>query len=221
MPEHHVQLCYVNTFASVWEYDEAFRAGTIDFGSAIGAVCPVCGGIADYGPIGPYERGVVELFPLRRGRVGIARFRCRKTCRTFSLLPYQLAPYHQYTVASMLTVLLLAQQVQFEEGKGMGQVVAELPGDCDATPWLLLLWLTVVLRGLRRAHAVLAVGHDLGGVRSGHRRRERLEEVYAYLHAFTGPGPPRARAERLLLHHARRSKRFLLGTPSQQRTLVV
>lgn len=218
MPEHQVQLCYVNTFASIWEYDETFRGGAIDFNPVVGHRCPICGA-QDYGPIAPYYRWVIELFPLREGRVPIARFRCRKTGRTFSLLPHQLAPYHKYTVASMLTVLLLAHQVHCEDGKGMGAVVAELPGDCDVTPWLLLLWLNIVLRGLRRAHAVLAIGHDLGAIRSRQRRWERLEEVYAYLRAFSGPGPPRASAERLVLHHARRARSFLAGTPSQQRHL--
>jgi hypothetical protein len=216
MPEHQVQLCYVNTFASIWEYNEAVRAGTIDFSPVIGPRCPVCGAM-DHGSIAPYYRWVIELFPFRKGRVAIARFRCRKTGRTFSMLPHQLAPYHKYSVASMLTVLLLAQQVHCEDGKGMNRVVAELPGDCDVTPWLLLLWLSVTVRGLRRAHAVLAVGHDLSHIRSRHRRWERLEEVHAYLQPFSGPGPPRASAERLVLHHARRARSFLVGTPSQQR----
>jgi hypothetical protein len=219
MPEHQIQLCYVNSFASIWEYDEAIRAGDIDLGPAIGPRCPICGGMPDWGPIASYYRGVVELFPFREGQVRIARFRCGKTGQTFSLLPHQLAPYHSYTSASMLTALLLAHQVLCIDKEGVSQAVAELPSDCNVTPWLLMLWLRLALRGLRRAHAELAVGYELGHIRSANRRRGQLEEVAMYLQVFagTGPGPPRRGADRLVLHHARRSRFFLLGTPSQHR----
>ena len=49
-------------------------------------MCPLCGQAGCWREIAPYERGVVELFPFRRGMVLVARFQCRARMRTFSLL---------------------------------------------------------------------------------------------------------------------------------------
>lgn len=213
-----IQLCYVNSFGSIWEYASAARDGTIAYESAIGVSCPICGGHPCHRPIAPYNRWVVELFPFRRERVPVARFQCRRTLKTFSMLPFQLAPYHQYTVATMLTALVLAQQVLIEDGKGLGQTVLELPVESLVTTWLLRCWLGKVLKGLRRAHAELAVGHDLVGICTGRGLHDDLSEVRFYLTAFSGRGPPGCRsANHLIEHHARRTRRFLVGAPSHVR----
>jgi len=34
---------YNNSFSSVFEYEEAFQLGKIDWASAVGKVCPLCG----------------------------------------------------------------------------------------------------------------------------------------------------------------------------------
>lgn len=134
------------------------------------------------------------------------------------MLPHQLAPYHQYTVASMLTALVMTQQVLFEDGVGLGQAALELPVESMVTAWLLRCWLIRVLKGLRKAHAELAVGHDLAAICTGRGLHDDLAEIRGYLVAFSGRGPPGNRsANHLIEHHARRTKRFLVGAPSQAR----
>jgi hypothetical protein len=91
----------------------------------------------------------------------IARFLCRSTGRTFSLLPCQLAPYHRYTIESMILALLLVLQVCREEDSGVSAALEEFPADSDVTPWLLAYWRGVVLRALRGL--VRSVRHTVGG----------------------------------------------------------
>jgi len=75
----------------------------------IGLVCPVCGAECGFREIASYEREVRELWPARDGVVSVARFQCRGAVRyrTFSMLPYQLVPYHRYTLQSMILTVLL------------------------------------------------------------------------------------------------------------------
>ena len=213
-----IQLSYVNSFSSIWEYDRAIRSKAIDFFAAIGPLCPLCGQEECYRAITPYSRGVTELFPFRDGRVLVARFQCRSLLRTFSLLPFQLAPYSRYTIRSKVLALLLAHQIHQDEGNGMYAAPQELPHDCLVTPYLLLVWLFQVVRALRRAHPELHVGHDLSQVRSGQDLVTQLVEVHTYVRAFSPRGPPGARAvDRMLRHYALRTRKFFLGTPSQDR----
>ena len=81
----------------------------------IGPVCPVCGGGCGYREIEAYFREVRELWPQRSGFVPVARFQCRGKREageypTFSMLPYQLVPYHRYTLGSMVMAMLLWAQ---------------------------------------------------------------------------------------------------------------
>ena len=53
--------------------------------------------------ITPYHRYGIDLFPeWRKEKIPIARFLCQKGWKTFSLLPIQLIPYVQYTVAAVV-----------------------------------------------------------------------------------------------------------------------
>ena len=161
---------------------------------------------------------MTELFPFRDGGVLIARFQCRSLLRTFSLLPYQLAPYSRYTLRSKVLALLLAHQIHQDEGSGVYAAPQELPHDCLVTPYLLLFWLSQVVRALRRAHPDLCAGHDLSQVRSGQDLKSQLVEVSTYVRAFSPRGPPGARAvDRMLRHYALRTRKFFLGPPSQDR----
>ena len=136
------------------------------------------------------------------------------------MLPCQLVPYHHFTVDSILLALLLAADLRAPGGSGLSRAAAALPAEAGLSHWLLCRWLRLALRGLRRAHAVLAQGHDLDGVRSGRGIVDQLTEVTLYVGAFCqrGRGPPGSRAVgRLLKHYQHRSGHFLLGIPSQQR----
>lgn len=188
--------------------------------ACVGAVCPICGTSCGYRPIPAYRRGVIELFPVyRKGEVLVARCQCRQTRRTFSLLPHQLAPYHRYTVDSMVVAVALASGLSQGPGRPrLEKTLAELPADCDVTVWLLCCWVHTVGQGLRGAHPVLAGWHDLSAVRSGTGLADTLREVAQYLGALGVRGPPRIEGlEALLLRYGARVGRFLIGTASQDR----
>ena len=122
--------------------------------------------------------------------IPIARFQCREQLRTFSLLPHQLAPYHLYTIESLILAVLLWSEIYAEGEGGASSAVEELPGDCHVTPWLLRHWLGVVVVGLRSGHAILSQWYDLSGIHSGDSPVERLDEVYSYIRCLGSRGPP-------------------------------
>jgi hypothetical protein len=186
----------------------------------VGAVCPICGTSCGYRPITAYRRGVIELFPVyRKGEVLVARAQCRRTLRTFSLLPHQLAPYHRYTVDSMVITLVVAWRLCDGQGKPrLEKTLDELPADCEVTRWLLSCWVQALGQGLRGAHPVLSRCHDLSAVRSGTGLADTLGEVALYLAALGIRGPPRLEGiEEVLLRYGSRTGRLLIGTASQDR----
>ena len=65
MPERYwpIQLPYVNTFRSIWEYQSAFLDDRIDWDAVLGQRCAICGEMGCHREITPYTRGVIELFP--------------------------------------------------------------------------------------------------------------------------------------------------------------
>ena len=120
----------------------------------------------------------------------------------------------------MLTLLLLASELHqaghrhpFTEALN-----GDLHGQTPVTAYLLRLWLRTAIRGLRRAHATLALDHNLSRVRSQVRIADQLEELAAYLAAFAARGPPGKRAvKRLIAHYFQHAKPFLLSAPAQER----
>ena len=213
-----IQLVYDNSFSSVFEYEEAFAQEKIDWRSVVGKSCPLCGGSGCWREISPYWRTAIELFPFREGMIPIGRFQCREQLRTFSLLPYQLAPYHLYTIESIILAVLLWSEVHAEGERGASSAVEELPGDCHVTPWLLQHWLGVVIVGLRGGYAVLCRWHDLSGIHSGDSSTERLDEVYGYFRSLGSRGPPsRLGLREVVRRYSRVTGRPFLGVPSQER----
>ena len=111
----------------------------------MGEVCPLCGRTGCRREIPPYWRRAIELFPYREGKIPISRFQCREQMRTFSLLPYQLAPYRLYTIESMiLSVIVWCEYHREGEGEAK-EAVKSLHDDSRVTPWLLRNWLAVVI----------------------------------------------------------------------------
>jgi hypothetical protein len=49
-------------------------------------------------------------------------------------LPYQLAPYHRYTIESMIMAVLLWSEIHTAGEGSVTAAVDELPGDCQVTP---------------------------------------------------------------------------------------
>lgn len=158
------------------------------------------------------------MFPFRRGKVDIARFQCGKHKRTFSLLPYQLGPYHLYTIESMILAVQLWCEVYSDGDGSASAAVNELPGDCQVTPWLLRHWLGVVVVGFHSAHSVLCGWYDLSGIQSGDRFSDTLDEVLTYIRSLGSRGPPsRLFLRDVICMYSRHTERHLLGIPSQER----
>jgi len=149
----------------------------------------------------------------------VARFLCRLLRLTFSLLPTQLAPYCQYTLAAIIGALLLGLASRQQGEQGFQGAVLAVDPDSLVTPWLVACWLVLVRSGLQRAHAVLRQWYDLSGIRTAQRPGAVWEEVAAYfLSLGWNPeirwGP---RLQDLLNRFSRTTKRFLWGIPAQQR----
>jgi hypothetical protein len=150
----------------------------------------------------------------------VARFLCRLLRLTFSLLPTQLAPYCQYTLAAIIGALLLGLASRQQGEQGFQGAVLAVDPDSLVTPWLVACWLVLVRSGLQRAHAVLRRWYDLSGIRTAQCPGAAWEEVAAYFRSLDwnpeirwGPG-----LRDLLNRFSRTTKRFLWGIPAQQRT---
>jgi hypothetical protein len=179
-----IQLPYLNTLETIWEYDKLFLCGHIDFFSYLGPTCPICGDRDCYRQITPYWRYAIELFPgFRKKRIPIARFLCRRNEVTFSLLPIQLIPYFQYTVAAVIGVLFLGFKCWQMGQRGFFGASLEVDPDSDVTPYLVFCWLKVVLRGFRRAHPVLGRFYDLSDLHTS-KRSMAWEELSGYFLAL-------------------------------------
>jgi hypothetical protein len=196
-------------------------ARRIDFFSFLGPACPICGDLACYRPIPPYWRYAIELFPdFKRKRIPIARFLCRKTWTTFSLLPIQLIPYLQYTLSAVVGTLLAGWGCQQMGQRGFFGASLRVDPESLLTPWLVFCWLKLVVRGLRRAHAVLGRFYELRSIRTS-QRAVPWEEVGGYIVAFGWK--PQIRAgpslQAPLRRYSRLTRQFLFGTPSQHRAI--
>lgn len=190
----------------------------MDYSRLVAGPCPLCGRRGCLREISQYRRTVIELFPFRRDSVLVARFYCRRKRKTASALPLQLAPYHVYTVDSMVRAVLLFLTVLGRKGK-REEVLAEFDAESPVAVCHVRGWLGVLVRDLRRSHGVLLRGYGLTGIRSGRGFQGMTSEAGAYLTALGVRGPPEG-AETLFevqRNYARWSGRFLVGIPSQDR----
>jgi hypothetical protein len=204
------------------EYERSFLLGEIDFTSYIGVRCPICGGEGCYRPMAPYWRYAIDLFPeFKKKRIPIARFVCRQSRRTFSLLPIQLIPYVQYTVSAVVGTLLLGMGYWQTGQRGFYGASLEVDPESLVTPWLITCWLVAAVRGLRRNHAVLRRFYDLDGLRTLN-GGGGWEEAIGYFEAFGLK--PQVHWYPFLMDlaygYSRRTSQFLLGTPSQHRSCL-
>ena len=149
----------------------------------------------------------------------MARFLCRKWEQSFSLLPIQLIPYHQYTARAVVGVLLLALGCWQVGQRGFWGACEAVHPDSLLTPYLVAYWLALALRGLRRAHATLRRWYNLSRIRTAPFGVSPWPELKGYLEALGwqpairwGPW-----IRELLRHYSQASGQFLFGTPSQHR----
>lgn len=182
-------------------------------------MCPICDSVHCYRQISPYWRGAIELLPcFRKERIPVARFLCRKEQTTFSLLPVQLIPYHQYTVHAIVAALLLGFGCWHGGRGGFHGASVEVDQDSLVTPWLVACWLVLIARGFKRAHASLGRIYDLSKARSA-AGTVAWAEVGSYFLAFGygGQAPWRTRLQELVNRYSRSTRQFLFGIPSQDR----
>ena len=170
----------------------------------------------------PYWRYAIELFPeFKKKRIPIARFLCRKRWKTFSLLPIQLIPYFQYTAGAVIGTLLLGMECWQTGQKGFYGASEAVDPDSLVTPWLITCWLVVVVRGLRRGHAMLRRLYPLDAIRTLEIAKG-WQEAADYFRAFDVE--PKRDSHPLLMNvvgrYSRSTVQFLFGTPSQYRGSV-
>jgi hypothetical protein len=146
----------------------------------------------------------------------------RRPPLTFSLLPHQLAPYHRYTIASMVfAAAALCYTAGCQQPHESALVL--LPADVMTTVWLVRTWVRNLRRAMSAAHHLLLQRYDLDQL-STDGIRDDIGVLRAYLVAILGTGPPDAQAAptavATMLGHCVRKRRFFLGTPSQLRGSV-
>ena len=149
----------------------------------------------------------------------MARFLCRETGKTFSLLPIQLIPYFQYTVHAVIGALLLGLKSRESGQQGFYGAAVGVDPDSRVTPWLVAYWFMMVIKGFRNAHATLITWYDLSGIHSG-KKHEVYEEASGY---FSGLGWKQEVIRWALMalaftRYSQRTKLFLFGIPSQWRS---
>ena len=102
--------------------------------------------------------------------------------------------------------------------QGFYGAMVSVDPDSDLTSWLVAYWLAVVVRGLRRAHAVLRRFYDLSSIRTS-QRAVAWQEVADYFLAF-GIAPKMRWGpllQTLLYRYSSTTRQLLFGTPSQSR----
>jgi hypothetical protein len=214
-----IQLPFHNTYRDIWEYQKAFLEGRIDFHRFIGAECPTCGKEGCYRQIKEYYRFAIDLFPFRKEKVPIARFLCKTTQRTFSLLAHQLIPYCQYTLAAMIQTLLRVNEFQQAGYKGFYHATGEMHPDCDASPWLVYRWLGIFIIGFRRAHHLLAARFPLRDLGLRVTEKKSTGCIMPYLSAVAADNavPSTKDIMSTVIWYGNRTKSHLFGTSSCQR----
>jgi len=217
--ELKIQLPYINRFETIWEYEKTILTDQIDFFSYIGPICPLCETRHCYRQITSYWRYAIDLFPhFKKKRIPVARFLCRRGRGTFSLLPIQLIPYFQYTVFAVIGTLLLGYNSWQSGQRGFFGASLEVDPNSLVTPYLIICWLQVVLRGFRRAHPVLGRFYDLRGLRTSEGKLTWEEVAGYFLACGWKPDTPFVPLLFKLLHlYSKQVRYFLFGTPSQHR----
>jgi len=134
------------------------------------------------------------------------------------LLPIQLIPYFQYTASALLETLLLGLNCWQAGQRGFHGASVEVDQNSRVTAWLVACWVTVFLRGLRRAHATLRGWYDLNRIRTP-KRPKPWEEIRDYFLSLGGKKDLCLGSlfRGILNRYSRTTKHFLFGTPSQER----
>lgn len=143
---------------------------------------------------------------------------CRRHRRTFSVLPTQLIPYHQYTANAVIGALLLGLQCRRSGQKGYHGAALAVDPESRISPWLIATWLSMVGVGFRRAHSLLSGFYNLAEIHIEHVTGawEKVSGYFTCLHCT-----PQARwgpvLQGLVNRYSLSCRLFLLGSPAQGR----
>jgi len=146
----------------------------------------------------------------------VARFLCINTGRTFSLLPYQLIPYHHYTVDAVIsTMLLVINRYRCFGQRGYHGASLDLHPDCLVTPYLIYTWTLLVINGFTGSHHILSQRYPLPCSLSG---KSLVQTIYLYMTSVSKQGCPQVRfVMEAVRFTAGTTGLFLFGRPSGTR----
>jgi len=125
-------------------------------------------------------------------------------------------------VLAVIGTLLLGLEYRQRGQRGFYGASITVDADSLVTPWLVVYWLVIVARELRRAHAVLGRFYNLSDVGTLTYQTASFKEVSGYFLAF-GLKTKIAWTPSLLTlcrRYSRITNQFLFGTTSQQRTAI-
>lgn len=209
----NIQYQFDNTYSDIWEYKAAFS--NINFQNYIGDKCLICGAESCFKPIRAYYRYAIELFPHKKEKVPVARFVCRNTGQTFSLLPRQLIPYCQYTVDAVVGTLLNVYQFQQSGQVGFYGASLELDPDCSVTPYLIQTWAVLLLYGFLRSHHVFYTKFPMPHMPDP---RKAVAAVYLYLQSIGNTDcPNRTSVIPAIRYYFHQTRKCLFGKTSCDR----
>jgi hypothetical protein len=142
---------------------------------------------------------------------------CDSTGQTFSLLPHQLIPYHQYTIDAIIGTLMSVCHFQTLGQQGYHGACLSLDPDCLVTPYLIYTWTVLILNGFVRGYPVLQDTYPLSTM--GPVARDRLvKTICLYIKRLSDGAKPHRRCMLTAVsYYAGRTGNFLFGTPSGSR----
>jgi hypothetical protein len=120
------------------------------------------------------------------------------------MLPWELAPYHIYTIESMIRLLLVVDR----STRGVATTVIDEAPESDVGPWLIVCWIRAFVVGLGRARHVLRRKYELDDLATDGGMREVAEHLEA-----VSRDPPQI----VSMWCWKRIGMPLVGTPSQHR----
>ena len=147
----------------------------------------------------------------------MARFLCKKTGGTFSLLPHQLIAYCQYTVDAVVGTLLKVYEFQQIGQTGYHRASIELDSDCSVTPYLIQTWAVLLLSGFLRGHHVL---HEKFPFPMSKKPdpKDIIKTIYLYLQSISGVDRPQRQCLKTAIrYHFNQTGKCLFGRTSCER----
>lgn len=119
----------------------------------------------------------------------------------------------------MTRTLLLVNQYQQNGYMGFYHAANALHPDCNVTPWLIYQWLTIFMKGFRKAHHLLSVKFALWGIGSCATAAKETNHILQYFSAVaTNKSAPSAKdIVSVVIWYGNQTKCHLFGTPSSQR----